>query len=159
MSKSFDWCINRVKDPVFSGLSDRQWENAVEEDVTRYIQSEFLENNWMLTGTTDTGEHISLKADLKVNPDQEYDYYIFDSTIHDGTLLCIIDTCMKVVSRILSVSTYNKILGKPQNGDFVHYQIGNLVILSEYDGDWVPKDKPWCMERTTVLLPVRVWYE
>ena len=38
----------------------------------------------------------------------------------------------------------------------VEYIVGNFVVLIEYDGDFVPADKPWMRERTTVLLPIKM---
>ena len=86
----------------------------------------------------------------------DFEYFTSHSSVHDGTLMFVMESMTEVLGRVMSCRTCRKGMEPPKWGDIIHYTIGNLVVLDEFDGDWVPKDKPWCTERTTVLLPIKV---
>jgi len=160
MSKSLDFCKNRASNPEISGYADRDWNNAVEQNITDCL--DFIikgARSYKLTGHLDDGTEVFYNVNLEINPDADFDYFISDSFICDGTLIFLAESVDKMLRIILSLGTYNKILGKPPNGCTVNFIIGNAVILAEYDGDWIPKDKQWMRERNTVLIPLKVWYE
>ena len=99
---------------------------------------------------------------MVIDPDADFEYFTSSSSIHDGTLLFIKECADNCVCKIVSGQTYNKKIGPPKDGDTVHYTVGNLVVLSEYDMDetkFATKDKRWLHERTTVLLPIKMWKE
>ena len=63
------------------------------------------------------------------------------SSIHDGTLLFVYEAIKRCLYAIRENET-----------DFT---VGRIIVTNEYDesGDkFMPKDKPWCRERTTVRV-------
>lgn len=69
-------------------------------------------------------------------------------TMRDAMNKCVLNVCL--------ARTYNKKVGAPNNGDDIEYIVGNFVVLTEYDGYFVPSDKSYLRERTTVLLPLKM---
>ena len=160
MSKSLDFCKNRASNPDISGYADRDWNNAVEQNIADWLDLIVKGvRSYKFTGHLDDGTEVFYNINLEINPDADFDYFTSDSFICDGTLIFLAESVDKMLRKILMLGTYNKSLGEPPNGCTVNWIIGNAVILSEYDGDWIPEDKQWMRERITVLIPLKVWYE
>lgn len=157
MSKSFEWAIKRAKDPKVSHICDRNWDEAEEVDVEKFLPS--LEKPyWYIEGELPNGKQKKYKVSIDIQKDyDDFEYYTCKASKHDGTLLFIQELIDKVLYSVLTMGTLpkNKI-DKIEEADAVKYTIGNLVVLDEFDGDWVPEDKPWMESRTTVLLPISV---
>lgn len=157
MSKSLEFCKNIATDPARSSYSDRDWRKAIEFYDTEAIFDKYLHGNrsFTLKGESD-GIKISIDVDFLFDNNIDFDYFTSDSCIHDGTLLFVGELINKCARKVCNLETYYKPLGEPQDRDVLKYNIGNFVILNEYNGDFVPNDKPWLCERTTVLLPIKV---
>lgn len=160
MSNSLEFCKKRALDPNVSSYADRDWSKAKEYGIENLLD-ELLSGHreYKLTGRDEFGEPISYNVKIEIDPDADFDYFSSDSFLCDGTMIFLAESLEKMIKKIVSVMTYNKNLGKPTNGCTVNYTIGNAVILSEFDGDWIPKSKPWLRERTTVLLPLKMSWE
>lgn len=158
MSKSLEFCKVVAANKSRSSYSDRDWDRAVEEVETEAIFDEFLHGarNFRLEGKTDGENEISFNVSISFDDDADFDYFTSDSCIHDGTLLFIRDTMNRCVRKVCLAQTYNRSIGEPKSDDSIKFIVGNFVILNEYDGDFVPVDKPWLGERTTVLLPLKM---
>lgn len=156
MSMSLDFCIATASNPLRSGYSDRNWNKAKEVESKPFFDAILNgERNLVVTGKDESGENIHLNVSLSFAKDTNFDYFASDSHIHDGTLVFTKSLIYNLVKRVCCCSTYNKKLREPKAGDKVKYIIGNFVILNEYDGDFVPNDRPYMRERTTVLLPLK----
>lgn len=160
MSKSLEFCKVRASNPNISCWSDRNWDDAKELDVLPFI-NECLgdRRHYELKGLYLDDKELQYKISLTIDPDGEFDYFTSDSFISDGTLLFVGEAIHKLINRVLMLRTYNKDYGIPENGCNVCYTIGNIVILNEFDGDWVPEDKKWMDMRTTILLPLKCVYK
>lgn len=158
MSKSFDFCKAAAQNTYRSSYADRSWDNAVEDYETEAVFDEFLRGirSFHIKGKTDQGDEISFEVSLSFDPNADFDYFTSDSCIHDGTLTFIRGAMDKCVRNVCFARTYNKNVGEPKSGDSIKYVIGNFVVLNEYDGQFVPIDKPFMRERTTVLLPLKM---
>ena len=158
MSKSFDFCKTVAQDTSRSNYADRSWDNAVEDCETEAIFDEFIRGarSFILTGKLDDGMDIRIHIDISFDGDADFDYFTSSTYVHDGTLLFIREAMDKCVRNVCTAQTYNKNIGAPKHGDNIRYIVGNFIILTEYDGDFVPADKPWMRERTTVLLPLKM---
>lgn len=157
MSKSFDFCKLLSQDSHRSGYANRSWDNAVEVLETEAIFDEFLRGVRKLSvekGDDENETYITVGVSFDANAD--FDYFTSDSCIHDGTLYFIKEAMNRCVRNVCFAQTYNKNLGAPESGDSIQYIIGNFIVLTEYDGDFVPAGKPWMRERTTVLLPLKM---
>lgn len=101
----------------------------------------------------DENTNIHLDVDLLFDDDADFDYLTSSSCIHDGTLLFVEEAMNECIRNICIGHDYNRDIGEARSSDRIKYVIGNFVILNEYDGAFVPRNKPWMRERTTVLLP------
>ena len=75
------------------------------------------------------------------------------SLIHDGTLLFVSNAISDCIKNVVRAQTYDSRKGPHKS--HVKYTLGNLVVLNEYNKDFASPDKPWMIERTTVLLPIK----
>lgn len=160
MSYSLEFCKQRASNPNISSYSDRDWNSAVEHNITTLLDN-ILHGvrKYKLTGHLDDGSKVSYDVNITINPDGDFDYFTSDSFISDGTFLFWAECVDGLLRKVLSLETYNKKLGAPSNGCIVNWVIGNVVSCAEYDGDWNPDDKKWMRERVTMLLPLKIWYE
>ena len=160
MSYSLEFCRQRASNPNISSYSDRDWDGAVEHDISSLLDNVLCgHRKYQLTGHLDDGREVLYYVNIIIDPNGDFDYFTSDSFISDGTLLFWADCIDGLLRKVLSLGTYNKEFGMPPNGCTVNLIIGNAVSCAEYDGDWIPADKKWMRERTTILLPLKVWYE
>lgn len=160
MSYSLEFCKQRASNPNTSSYSDRDWNGAVEHNITTLLDNILHgARKYKLTGHLDDGSKVSYDVNIMINPDGDFDYFTSDSFISDGTFLFWAECVDGLLRKVLSLETYNKELGAPSNGCTVNWVIGNVVSCAEYDGDWIPDDKKWMRERVTMLLPLKIWYE
>lgn len=154
MSNSLEFCKRIAQDPARSTYSDREWSNAIEKLDTKLLFDEILNGDYKYRCTSYV-DHDRLEFDIEIelNADADFDYFTSDTIIHDGSL-CFAPQLV-CVQNVVRGWTYNKNIGEPERGDRIKYTVGNFVFLNEYDGDWVPADKPWMRERVTVLLPLK----
>lgn len=152
MSKSLEFCKSAAADSARSSYSGRDWGKATEFYDTETFFDNYLHGsrNFSFNGNIKFGIRFSF------DDDADFDYFTSDSCIHDGTLLFIEKSMNKCARKVCNLETYYEPLGEPQDGDTLKYTIGNFVALNEYDGDFVPSDKPWLRQRTTVLLPIKM---
>lgn len=155
MSKSFDFCQAAI---LRSGYADRSWENAREEYETEAVFDEYLygARNFSFEGTVDGVVDVCFDVSISFDSDADFDYFTSESCIHDGTLLFVREAMDKCVRKVCLAQSYYKPTGAPASGDSIQYTVGNFIVLTEYDGDFVPADKPWMRERSTVLLPIKM---
>lgn len=157
MSKSFDFCKVIAQDSSRSSYADRSWDNVIEDYETETIFDEYLHGarDFSIEGKVDDEIEICFDVSVSFDGNADFDYFTSESCVHDGTLLFIREAMDRCVQKVCLAQTYNKNIGEPESGDSIQYVVGNFVVLTEYDGDFVPKDKPWMRERTTVLLPLK----
>ena len=160
MSYSLEFCRQRASNPNISYCSNRDWDGAVEHNITTLLDNILHgTRKYKLTGHLDDGSKVSYDVNITINPDGDFDYFTSDSFISDGTFLFWAECVDGLLMKVFSLETYNKELGAPPNGCTVNLVIGNVVSCAEYDGDWIPDDKKWMRERVTMLLPLKIWYE
>lgn len=154
MSNSLEFCKRVAQDPARSTYSDREWSNAKESLDTKLLFDEILNGNYKYRCAYYV-DHDRLEFDIEIefNADAEFDYFTSETIICDGSLYFAPE--LICAQNVVCGRTYNKNIGEPERGNHIKYTVGNFVFLNEYDGDWVPADKPWMRERVTVLLPLR----
>lgn len=156
MSYSCEYCINAAQNPKRSKWSERDWSKAIEFGDDASLLFDLVLNGLREYELTSEDGSKSIKIRILFDSDADFDYYTSSSSIHDGTIAFIYDNVMKCVLKVVQLQTRNACIPSPDFGDEVTFTVGNFVILNEYDGDFVPKDRPWLRERTTVLLPLKM---
>ena len=158
VSKSLSFCKLKAQDISRSCFTDRPWDNAVELTETKRLFDKFLlgVRNLCVDGDTDGNHRERFNVRISFNCDADFDYFTSESVVHDGTLLFAHEAIERCIAKVCCAQTYYLPAGKPEDGDTINYTVGNFVILNEYDGDFIPAEKPWMRERTTVLLPIKM---
>lgn len=163
MSKSLEFCKRIVSNKDRSFFADRDWTNAIEIDSEKIFTNVLKDcRNWLIRRELEDGTKIDITIYLTINPEAEFDYFTSSSSVHDGTLVFKLELINDCICNVICGKTYNKNMGEPKSNNTVHYIVGNLVVLNEYDMDhnkFCSKDKPFLCERTTVLLPIRMSLE
>lgn len=168
MSKGFDWCVARAKDPSASGLTDRDWAKAYEfvselvfssvsKELTSASDIDFsIGEDFYTVSLTDVfGNNRTIKIHTDFQPDGDFDYFTCDGCVCDGTLAFMHERIENIAAKVLTLGTADKrYVGK----DFteVWWTVGNFVCLEECSYEFAPEDKPWMKDRITVLLPLRM---
>lgn len=104
-------------------------------------------------------------ADLTYSPDAEFNYFITESCVCDGTLMFMRDLVANVIEKIVRLQTcyapaVDGISVKEfNNGNYtMHYEVGDFVANSHII-EPPDKDKLWMCDRFTVMLPVKFTIE
>lgn len=150
MSKSFDFCIEKASDPTRSAIADRDFSEAFEAPLS--IVSEYFKDNKEFKYGND-----NLSVIIVYDPDADFQYFTNVSSTHDGTLIFVYDDMSACLNRVLQLETYYLPVGAPKNinGAEIYYTIGNFVVCNEYGEQFATEEKPWMLERTTVMLPIK----
>ena len=163
-SKSFDWFISldRNKDRVwYKDLVDgRPVELSSKYFINEAFNVPIIGETLNLSVKTLNGDNVSFEYVVDVDAELDnYDYYISDFVVHDGTLIFEDKAICGAIDKLVFLESFYSNLRFPNNGDRLHATVGNIILLNSFDGDWIPKDKPWCRERTAVFIPVKLEYE
>lgn len=158
-SKSLTWCKQRAKNPMTSGYADRNWDDAVELSAEEMFDRIGCsgKRHFECGYTKDDGSRVGYSVDIEFDSNADFEYFTSASCVHDGTAVFDIELLANRISAVCSGATFNMDVGEPRNGDKVHYIVGNFVVLTEHDGDWVPADRKWMRTRTTILLPLKMY--
>ena len=170
---SLKFVQDRIASGLCNGMENNRYEIMQEIDLLEAVQHYpklFSEDKkayeYTLSGVT--MEDTNLKGDIEIcvqyDPDAEFDYFTMERCRCDGTLLFFTDLIAKVINNVLLFQTYNKakVPSDYGNNPFVYklkYVIGNPVIAIEHGKEFATDEKPWMMDRFSVMLPIRMDFE
>ena len=157
MSNSLDFCKLAAADKTRSRYTDRNFAQADEFGDTKTLMNDVFggRRDFTISGLDESGRKIVLNIIVDHNPNANFDYFTSEELTHDGTYIFIMQAVIKCIKKIATGATYYRNAGKPEDGAFLHYTIGNAIVLNEYGEQFAPEDRPWMRERTTVLLPIK----
>ena len=163
-SKSFNWFASLERNKDKTWYQDFITVDSLELSPEYYINEAFnvpiIGETLSLLIKTPNGDNVSFEYVIDVDAELDnYDYYISDFVVHDGTLMFENDAICGAIDKLVFLKSFYSNLRFPNNGDRLHATVGNIILLNSFDGDWIPKDKPWCRERTAVFIPVKLEYE
>lgn len=156
MSKSLEFIKHRASDPCVSIYSDKDWSKAVEVDLAEFVKQMFdmqLNNQGVFIKI---GNVLSVSA--VIDTDESFDFFVSSRTVSDSTGLYLRPLC-ECVEKVLCGRVYNKNGKVPQEGDELHYVLGNAVVLhTSKPFGWLT-GKPWLTDEYIVCIPVKMWIE
>ena len=161
--------INKSLEYVRKRIEEGNCRNMpVEEFKDMYaipFKSYFLEGrgDHMILAVKKDSEDVL--ADLTYSPNAEFNYFITESCVCDGTLMFMNGLMTNILKKIEQLQTcYAPALeGISQeefnNGNYmIHYEVGDFIANSCII-DPPDKDKLWMRDRFTVMLPVKFTIE
>ena len=76
-------------------------------------------------------------------------------------MLFVYENIESCLNKILSLQTYDKNVGLPNDANNCNYfyTIGDIVVVNEYGMQFATDEKPWMQQRTTVMIPIVFHYE
>lgn len=154
MDKSLSFCKERVATSQ-PHLQDRDFDKAHVVDAgrvfgTRDFQRVSLDGTWK-------GEPITYNVEIAFDAGADFEYFTSETLVHDGTLIFSLEAIAACANRVLRGETYNINKGFPRNfnGATLRYTIGDFVVIEEIGDRFKSEDKPYCNQRTTVMLPIK----
>ena len=156
MSKSLEFLKTCLSDSTFQQLSNRDWSKAEEFPNTEGFFDRFIQGERAFESVEfdENDKPRFFNVELYFKDDVEFNCFSFASSIHDCTLLFEFGTVENCMQNFLSGRIYGKDISLPKSN--IRYAVGNFVLLDEYNGTWVPKDKIFLKSRTTVFLPAKI---
>lgn len=169
--------LNFVKDRIASGLCNGMENNQYESmqevnlmDVLNYYKHNitFDDKNVckriILNATTDANLKGDIEIQVKYDPEAEFEYFTMETCICDGTLFFFYELMATVLNKVFEFNTYNKekIPNDYASNPFIYklkYIIGNPVIAVEHNAKFATEDKPWMLDRFSVMLPIKMDFE
>lgn len=154
MSKSLEFIKHRVSDPCVSTYSDKDWSKAVEVDLTGFVKSMFhinLDGHGIFIRI---GNILSTSVVIDTNAD--FDFFVSSQIVSDSTGLYFQPLC-ECIEKILWGRVYNKKGKVPQEGDELHYVLGNAIVLHTTKPFVFLTEKPWLTDEYIVCIPVKMW--
>ena len=160
MGKSLEFIKNRIESENVYGFEDTGFESLTEynsRDAFKsfYIFSDDKTETKLIYKLGD--DKADLEVDIVYNPDADFEYFTMECCRCDGTLLFIQELMEKCVEKIIRFKTYNKDKQLPADlsGHKITYTVGDFVVGTEYGEQFSTKEKPWMLERFTVMLPIK----
>lgn len=158
--KSLDYIKQRIREGT-TNLSDCDYESMVEVNTVDIFEKMY--NSRGLEAGIIVGTKDNEVANIKYNPDADFNYFTMSRNTNDGTLMFDFETMQDVLCKVLSCRTYNTaVLSEIPNDEeyfkehHFEYTVGDIVLCQEYDDNKFSTDeKPWLTRRTTALLPIK----
>lgn len=144
--KSLDFIKEKIKQ---TALADRDMTEALELNTKDYLL-----NYGDSLRYTFNYEGISHIVDICFSDDCDFDYFTYESSLNDGTLLFCLESISNNLNKILRASTYKNGCKSPIESKHIKYTIGNTIVVNEC-GDFGTEEKPWLHQRTTVITPIK----
>lgn len=172
MGKSLDFVKNRIASGVCNGMENNKYE-CIQEleflDVLENYQHNviFDEENVckkILHMTSLTNSTSDIEIQVKYDPNAEFEYFTMERCRCDGTLFFFYELVATVLNKVFTLGTHNKekVPSDYDNNPFaykVKYVIGNPVIAIEHGREFATEEKPWMLDRFSVMLPIAMDFE
>ena len=172
MGKSLDFVRSRIASGVCNGMENNKYESMQELDFLEVLENYqhnviFDEENvchYILDASTDTNLTGKLEIQIKYDPDPEFEYFTMERCRCDGTLFFFYELVATVLNKVFSLETHNKekVPSDYDNNPFaykVKYTIGNPLIAIEHGEEFATEEKPWMLDRVSVMLPIAMDFE
>lgn len=173
MGKSLDFVRNRIASGVCNGMENNKYEYMQELEFLDVLENyqhnvTFDDRNVcsriILNATTDANLKGDLEIQVKYDSDAEFEYFTMERCRCDGTLFFFYELVATVLNKVFTFDTYNeeKIPSDYASNPFaykVKYIIGNPVIAIEHGKEFATEEKPWMLDRFSVMLPIKMDFE
>lgn len=136
MGKSLDYVKQHKKDICF--------DDSIEISPLNFLRLEDNQHQF----SWDNGSFT-----LIYDPEAEFEYSISNSSRHDGSLIFAQENINASLSDILLGKAFKDVPENKTNCDY-YLTMGDIVVINESDIRFATKEKPWMVERTTVVIPL-----
>lgn len=172
MGKSLDFVKNRIASGVCNGMENNKYECMQELEFLDVLENYqhnviFDEENVckkILHMISLTNSMSDIEIQVKYDPDAEFEYFTMERCRCDGTLFFFYELVATVLNKVFALKTHNKekVPSDYDNNPFaykVKYTIGNPVIAIEHGEEFATEEKPWMLDRFSVMLPIAMDFE
>ena len=171
-NRSLKFVQGRIASGLCNGMENNQYESMQEinlMDVLNYYEHNItFDGNVckriILSATTDANLKGDIEIQVKYDPEAEFEYFTMETCICDGTFFFFYELMATVLNKVFGFGTYNKekVPKDYNNNPFVYkleYIIGNPIIAVEHNTKFATEDKPWLLDRFSVMLPIKMDFE
>lgn len=118
----------------------------------------FLSSGLLIESDTEFGK---LTISVKYNPIANFEYCTMESCRNDGTIVFFEELIERNIMKVFCGQTYNSAKIPKDFYDCIdnyemNYEIGDLVLTSEYNPKFTTREKPWMLSRFTAFLPIKM---
>lgn len=166
--RSLSFVKSRIKEGYIDGYSLTQIDTidelplkyALDMFDPRWVKN-FLSSGCLIKSDTDLGE---LTVSVKYNPLGDFEYCTMERCRNDGTFVFYRELIERNIMKIFCGQTYNSTKLPKDFYDHIdryemNYEIGDLVLASEYSSKFATKEKPWMRSRFTVFMPIKMSFK
>ena len=157
MNKSLEYIKKRIVEGSCNNITIEEFSNM------SWLSSKFAIKSDTETDIIATTQDGDIIADLKYNPDAEFNYFTTETCVCDGTLAFVKELIDKIMYKIRTLNTYYAPMFENIPEDKLDeykmsYEIGDFVINS-YIIEPPDKTKLWLCDKFTVMLPIKFTIE
>lgn len=159
MGKSLEYIKKRIEKGNCRNMSMEEFQDMYEMPFKSY----FFEGHgdYMIIAVRKDSNEVL--ADLTYEPDAEFNYFITETCVCDGTLMFMTDLMANILKKIRRLQTcyapaIAEITADNVDNYNLHYFVGDFVANS-YIIEPPDKDKLWMCDKFTVMLPVKFTVE
>ena len=170
---SLKFVQKRIASGLCNGMENNQYESMQElplfDVLNNYKHNIIFDNKnvcnrIILNATTNTNLKGNIEIQVKYDPDAEFEYFTMERCICDGTLFFFYELVATALNNVFTFVTYNKakLPSDYDNNPFAYklkYIIGNPVIAIEHGKEFATEEKPWMLDRFSVMLPIKMNFE
>ena len=159
MGKSLEYIKKRIEEGNCRDMSMEEFKDMYEIPFKSY----FLEGrgDYMIIAIRKDSDEVL--ADLTYEPDAEFNCFITEACVCDGTLMFMNELVTRILQKIEQLKVcygpaIAEITADNANDYNLHYYVGDFVANSHIV-DPPDKDKLWMCDKFTVMLPVKFTIE
>ena len=159
MNKSLEYVKKRIEDGNCNNMTTEEFADMGVTPFKFFFENK-SDGTITLASMKDTNEVV---ADLRYDPEADFNYFVTETCVCDGTLMFMTELMSKILVKIQSLGTCYQPAMDSIRPDVIdnykmHYTVGDFVTNS-YIVELPDKDRPWMRDKFTVMLPVKFTLE
>ena len=144
-----------IERALAEGRAEFEYDEVLELNTLEVMKHMINERANLEQGVSLFNNDNCFAGEVKYDPNVDFNYFATTSSIHDGTLLFMLETAADVLNKVFKLQTCNKRIIKPElvneklfDKYYFSYTIGDIVIFCD---DSLGDGK----EKTIATLPIK----
>ncbi len=143
----------RIEDNMFDGVTLDEFKLCKAYKPNEIFSNWKLEHNY-IHSIFGRNNNPFANVHIRYNPKAKFDYITHQCCKHDGTLMFVTDTLLRMFNKLLNCETYFTDKPAPHENCEVYYTIGDFIEMNRMclPEEWT---QPWAQMRTGWFLPIK----
>ena len=167
MNKSLNFVKQRIMSGNCAGMEIKNYSNMFEvntRELCRNFKDVFKDDDITFRHVEYDADDkkIHFCVDIKYDPDYDFEDFITQRCISDGTYFFFLELSANCLNKIMTLKVLNNnqvphdVSAVWLNGKNLIYTIGNFVWAEEIGQEFSTNEKPWMMDRMSAILPIKL---